>query len=67
MEYRLIGALASDEEWLERLRRDVYQELFQTTWGGWDEARVPPVTLLDVCRRKPMQASGTGGTGSDSD
>jgi RimJ/RimL family protein N-acetyltransferase len=39
MEYRLISALASDEQWLEYLRRDVYQELFYATWGGWDEAR----------------------------
>ena len=39
MEYRLTSAVASDEHWLERLRREVYQELFQATWGGWDEAR----------------------------
>jgi ribosomal protein S18 acetylase RimI-like enzyme len=39
MEYRLVSALTADEGWLERLRRDVYQELFQATWGGWDEAR----------------------------
>src|SRR5881394_3110468 len=39
MEYRLISALPSDDAWLENLRRSVYQELFQATWGGWDEAR----------------------------
>lgn len=39
MEYRLITALSSDEGWLEDLRRSVYQDLFQATWGGWDEAR----------------------------
>ena len=39
MEYRLVRASIADEGWLEHLRRDVYQELFQATWGGWDEAR----------------------------
>ena len=39
MKYQLISALPSDEAWLENLRRSVYQELFQATWGGWDEAR----------------------------
>ncbi len=39
MNYRLITALPSDHPWLEDLRRQVYQELFQVTWGGWDEAR----------------------------
>ena len=39
MNYRLIGASPEDEAWLESLRRSVYQELFQATWGGWDEAR----------------------------
>ena len=39
MQYRLISALPSHEGWLENLRRNVYQELFRATWGGWDEAR----------------------------
>ena len=37
--YQLVPASIGDQEWLERLRRDVYQELFFATWGGWDEAR----------------------------
>jgi ribosomal protein S18 acetylase RimI-like enzyme len=32
-------AAPSDESWLEALRRAVYQELFVTTFGAWDEAR----------------------------
>jgi ribosomal protein S18 acetylase RimI-like enzyme len=39
MAYRLLPASIQDEGWLERLRRDVYQELFLATFGGWDEAR----------------------------
>ncbi len=39
MEYRLISALPSDASWLEDLRRSAYLDLFQSTWGGWDEAR----------------------------
>lgn len=39
MEYRLVSAVPSDNAWLEDLRRTVYQDLFQATWGGWDEAR----------------------------
>jgi ribosomal protein S18 acetylase RimI-like enzyme len=39
MEYRLVPASLADEAWLERLRREVYQDLFQATWGCWDEAR----------------------------
>jgi len=37
--YRLITALPSDHGWLQDLRRNVYHDLFQATWGGWDEAR----------------------------
>jgi ribosomal protein S18 acetylase RimI-like enzyme len=37
--YRLIPASIEDEVWLERLRRDAYQDLFVATFGGWDEAR----------------------------
>jgi ribosomal protein S18 acetylase RimI-like enzyme len=39
MNYVLVPASEEDKEWLDRLRRDVYQDLFQTTFGGWDEAR----------------------------
>jgi len=39
MAYQLISASIEDEAWLERLRRDVYQELFMATFGSWDEAR----------------------------
>ena len=39
MKYRLTSAQPSDTAWLEELRRSVYQELFQATWGGWDEDR----------------------------
>jgi ribosomal protein S18 acetylase RimI-like enzyme len=37
--YLLTPASDADQEWLEQLRRAVYQELFQTTFGGWDEDR----------------------------
>ena len=37
--YTLTDASPADTTWLETLRRNVYQELFQLTWGGWDEAR----------------------------
>ena len=36
---QLVPASIEDKAWLERLRRDVYQELFKATFGGWDEAR----------------------------
>jgi ribosomal protein S18 acetylase RimI-like enzyme len=39
MSYRLVPASDEDEAWLERLRRAAYRELFDTTFGGWDEAR----------------------------
>lgn len=39
LNYQLIAASAEDQAWLENLRRNVYQELFFATWGGWDEAR----------------------------
>jgi ribosomal protein S18 acetylase RimI-like enzyme len=39
MAYQLIPASIEDQAWLERLRRDVYQELFEVTFGGWDDAR----------------------------
>ena len=39
MVYRLMPASIEDEAWLERLRRDVYQELFRATFGSWDEGR----------------------------
>ncbi len=37
--YTLTDISLKDTAWLDTLRRDVYQELFQLTWGGWDEAR----------------------------
>ena len=35
----LVPASIEDKAWLEHLRRDVYQELFRATFGGWDEVR----------------------------
>ena len=35
----LVPASVNDKDWLERLRRAVYQELFKATFGGWDEVR----------------------------
>ena len=35
----LVPALIKDKAWLECLRRDVYQDLFTATFGGWDEVR----------------------------
>lgn len=29
----------ADRFWLDDLRRAVYRDLFDATWGGWDEAR----------------------------
>lgn len=37
--YQLTAATVADRDWLERLRREVYRELFQATFGEWDEAR----------------------------
>src|SRR5262249_39534046 len=37
--HRLVPATDDDEAWLEALRRAVYQELFDATFGGWDEDR----------------------------
>ncbi|MFK7849247.1 MAG: GNAT family N-acetyltransferase [Rhodothermales bacterium] len=39
MKYTLRNATDTDRSWLEQLRRVVYRELFDTTWGGWDEQR----------------------------
>lgn len=39
MHYILRNSKDSDREWLDSLRRLVYRELFNTTWGGWDEAK----------------------------
>lgn len=39
MKYRLVEASPADEAWLEGLRRRAYADLFDATWGGWDEAR----------------------------
>jgi ribosomal protein S18 acetylase RimI-like enzyme len=37
--YRLVDASSADEVWLDDLRRQAYADLFDATWGGWDEAR----------------------------
>src|SRR5262245_50033728 len=37
--HELVPASNEDRFWLEQLRRDVYQDLFKATFGGWDEAR----------------------------
>jgi ribosomal protein S18 acetylase RimI-like enzyme len=39
MHYHLVPTTPADAPWLERLRRAVYRELFEATWGGWDEDR----------------------------
>lgn len=39
MSYRLIPAEAGDRPWVDELRRSVSAELFESTFGGWDEAR----------------------------
>ncbi len=39
MEYSLRNSEPKDKAWLESLRREVYKELFDLTWGGWDEER----------------------------
>ena len=39
MKIVLISATKDDYNWLEDLRREVYLELFKTTWGNWDEGR----------------------------
>lgn len=39
MEYTLRHASHTDETWLDELRRAAYKELFDATWGGWDEHR----------------------------
>jgi ribosomal protein S18 acetylase RimI-like enzyme len=38
-EYTLRPAIPEDAAWLEQLGRSVYGELFELTFGGWDEAR----------------------------
>jgi ribosomal protein S18 acetylase RimI-like enzyme len=37
--YVLEPATSAERSWLEQLRRDAYRDLFQATWGGWDEDR----------------------------
>ena len=39
VQYSLIAATADDRDWLDQLRRDAYRDLFDATWGGWDEQR----------------------------
>ena len=37
--YDLKRATDADKDWLDALRRAAYRDLFDTTWGQWDEAR----------------------------
>ena len=39
MNLLLAPARDADNQWLDQLRRDAYRELFDATWGAWDEAR----------------------------
>ena len=39
MDYRLRPASEADKAWLDVLRREAYRDLFDATWGGWDETR----------------------------
>lgn len=39
IDYVLKPATDADKAWLDSLRRDAYRDLFDATWGGWDEAR----------------------------
>lgn len=39
MRYVLKAASDTDKEWLDALRRAVYKDLFDVTWGDWDEDR----------------------------
>ena len=39
MEYSLRPSSKSDKAWLDQLRRQAYRDLFDSTWGGWDEDR----------------------------
>ncbi len=38
-EHVLRPATTADKAWLDILRRKAYQDLFDATWGGWDEFR----------------------------
>ena len=37
--YKLLPATLEDVPWLNDLRREAYRELFNLTWGAWDEQR----------------------------
>ena len=39
MKYSLKNATPADKTWLENLRKECYKDLFDATWGQWDEAR----------------------------
>jgi len=39
MNYTLKNAVEKDKAWLDSLRRDCYKNLFDATWGQWDEER----------------------------
>ena len=39
IDYVLKPATDADQPWLDSLRRAAYRDLFDVTWGGWDETR----------------------------
>lgn len=39
MEYSRRAATEADKDWLDQLRRQAYADLFDATWGAWDEER----------------------------
>ena len=39
IDYVLRPAIDADKAWLDAVRREAYRDLFDATWGGWDEAR----------------------------
>jgi hypothetical protein len=52
----LLDAGPADEAWLESLRRSVYAQVFEATWGGWDEERHERQFAVDTERRaKPAR------------
>ena len=50
--YELRAATPEDVPWLNDLRREAYRELFNLTWGAWDEQRlgVASAVLNDLIR-----------------
>ena len=39
VQFRLIPATPEDRDWLDKLRRLAYHDLFIKTWGAWSDAR----------------------------